>query len=392
MVNTLEKTNFDEIRPGVKAPAKDTILTPRFYTTDFDRMATMDLHVNEEELRAIIEEFRTDYNRHHFVRSEVFDQSWDHIQGDTRRLFIEFLERSCTAEFSGFLLYKELSRRIKDKNPLLAEGFELMSRDEARHAGFLNKAMSDFNLQLDLGFLTKSKSYTFFEPEFIFYATYLSEKIGYWRYITIYRHLEQNPEDRVYPIFNFFENWCQDENRHGDFFDAVMRTQPQMLDKPRNIFQKILDMPLFSEPGKVFSGKAWQRYIMLSWVTPKTWCRFFLLSVFATMYLNDTQRSDFYAAIGLDAREYDKHVILKTNETAGRVFPIILDVENPEFYERLEACVSNNEQLRAIDESSAPGFIKILRKLPVFAANLGQFWKLFQMKPLEVTEIQPAIL
>ncbi len=306
--------------------------------------------------------------------------------GDTRRLFVEFLERSCTAEFSGFLLYKELSRRIKDSNPLLAEGFQLMSRDEARHAGFLNKAMSDFNLQLDLGFLTKSKDYTFFEPEFIFYATYLSEKIGYWRYITIYRHLESHPENRLYPIFNFFENWCQDENRHGDFFDAVMRTQPQMLDKPSSLWQKLTDIPLS------FSGKAWQRYLMVSWVTPKTWCRFFLLSVFATMYLNDTQRADFYAAIGLDARDYDKHVIEKTNETAGRVFPIILDVNHPEFYSRLEICVCNNEKLRAIDASTASGFVKVIQKVPVLASNAWQLLKLFQLKPLAVNEIQGAIL
>jgi len=354
MVDSLKKPTFEEMRPGVKVPAKETILTPRFYTTDFDEMAAMNLSANEEELRAIIEEFRTDYNRHHFVRDEEFEQSWDHIDGETRQLFVEFLERSCTAEFSGFLLYKELSRRLKDKNPLLAEGFQLMSRDEARHAGFLNKAMSDFGLSLDLGFLTKSRSYTFFKPKFIFYATYLSEKIGYWRYITIYRHLEAHPEDRIYPIFRFFENWCQDENRHGDFFDAVLKSQPELLNN-------------------------WKA---------RLWCRFFLLSVFATMYLNDIQRAGFYASLGLDAREYDKEVIEKTNETAGRVFPIVLDVNKPEFYDRLERCVKTNEKLTAIVNSDAPKFVQFFQKLPHYAANGWQFVKLYLMKPINVEPMQ----
>jgi magnesium-protoporphyrin IX monomethyl ester (oxidative) cyclase len=380
MVDSLKKPTFEEIRPGVKVPAKETILTPRFYTTDFEAMGEMSVSANEDELRAIIEEFRTDYNRHHFVRDAEFEQSWDHIDGETRRLFVEFLERSCTAEFSGFLLYKELSRRIKDKNPLLAEGFLLMSRDEARHAGFLNKALSDFNLSLDLGFLTKSRDYTYFEPEFIFYATYLSEKIGYWRYITIYRHLEKHPEDRIYPIFRFFENWCQDENRHGDFFDAVMRAKPEMLNQPKSWLEKLKAFP------RSLSGKAWSRYFMVTLVPPKLWCRFFLLSVFATMYLNDVQRSGFYACLGLDAREYDKEVILKTNETSARVFPIILDVENPEFYERLEACVENNEKLTKIVNSDGSKFSKLLKKLPLYFANGGQFLKLYFMKPIDVED------
>ena len=357
MVNTLQKSEFDEMRPGIKVPAKETILTPRFYTTDFDAVAKMDISVNEEELKAILEEFRTDYNRHHFVRRGEFAQTWEHIDGDTRRLFVEFLERSCTAEFSGFLLYKELGRRLKNKSPILAECFTLMSRDVARHAGFLNIALSDFNLSLDLSFLTKSRSYTFFQPKFIFYATYLSEKIGYWRYITIFRHLEKHPEDKIYPIFNFFENWCQDENRHGDFFDAIMKATPNILNN-------------------------WKA---------RLWCRFFLLSVFATMYLNDIQRSDFYAAIGLDAREYDKYVIEKTNETAGKVFPVVLDVENPEFYGRLETCVKNNEKLREIDASNSPAPVKFLRKLPAFVSNGVQFIKLYFVKPIRVDHLEGTV-
>ncbi|MDY6936802.1 MAG: magnesium-protoporphyrin IX monomethyl ester (oxidative) cyclase [Cyanobacteriota bacterium] len=354
MVDSLKKPSFEEIRPGVKVPAKETILTPRFYTTDFEEMAKMDISANEDELLAILEEFRIDYNRHHFVRDEEFDRSWDNIEGETRQLFVEFLERSCTAEFSGFLLYKELGRKLKDKNPVLAECFTLMSRDEARHAGFLNKAMSDFNLSLDLGFLTKSRKYTFFKPKFIFYATYLSEKIGYWRYITIYRHLEQHPEDRIYPIFRFFENWCQDENRHGDFFDAIMKAQPQHLNDWR----------------------------------AKLWCRFFLLSVFATMYLNDIQRSKFYASLGLDAREYDIHVIEKTNETAGRVFPVTLDVNHPEFYQRLDVCVKNNEKLTEIVNSSQPKLVQLIQKLPLYLSNAWQLGRMYFIKPLDASQAQ----
>lgn len=357
MVNTLNKPEFDQIRDGVKVPAKETILTPRFYTTDFDEMAKMDVSLNEDELRALIAEFRADYNQKHFVRDEKFDQSWDHIDGETRRLFIEFLERSCTAEFSGFLLYKELGRRLKGKNPLLAECFNLMSRDEARHAGFLNKAMTDFKLSLDLGFLTKSRSYTFFKPKFIFYATYLSEKIGYWRYITIFRHLEANPNDCIYPIFKFFDNWCQDENRHGDFFDAILKSQPDFI----NTFKSRL------------------------------WCRFFLLAVFATMYLNDIQRSGFYEAIGLDAREYDKHVIEKTNDSAGRVFPVVLDVNHPKFYGCLETCVSNGEKLRAVDASNAPKPLKLLQKIPTYISNGLQFAQLYLLKPINTAKLEGSI-
>lgn len=343
--------------PATKTPVKDTILTPRFYTTDFDAMAAMDLRPNEVELEAICEEFRKDYNRHHFVRNEAFEGAADKLDPETRKVFVEFLEQSCTSEFSGFLLYKELSRRIKTKNPLLAECFAHMARDEARHAGFLNKSMADFGLQLDLGFLTANKDYTFFKPAFIFYATYLSEKIGYWRYIAIFRHLEKNPESKIFPIFNFFENWCQDENRHGDFFDALMKAQP---DTVRGLKARL-------------------------------WCRFFLLAVFATMYVRDVARKEFYEALGLDAREYDKYVIAKTNETTARVFPVVLNVEHPKFYTRLERIVANNDALAQADQGEVPAAIKALRKLPYWVANGFEMAKLFLMAPIRSEQFQPAV-
>ncbi|PQM34896.1 magnesium-protoporphyrin IX monomethyl ester [Prunus yedoensis var. nudiflora] len=265
-----------------KKAIKETLLAPRFYTTDFDEMETLfnteiNKNLNQAEFEALLQEFKTDYNQTHFVRNKEFKEAADKLQGPLRQIFVEFLERSCTAEFSGFLLYKELGRRLKKTNPVVAEIFSLMSRDEARHAGFLNKGLSDFNLALDLGFLTKARKYTFFKPKFIFYATYLSEKIGYWRYITIYRHLKENPEYQCYPIFKYFENWCQDENRHGDFFSALMKAQPQFLND-------------------------WKA---------KLWSRFFCLSVYVTMYLNDCQRTAFYEGIGLNTKEFDMHVIIE---------------------------------------------------------------------------------
>ncbi len=340
-----------------KKAIKETLLTPRFYTTDFDAVANMDISAQSEELLAVLEEMRADYNRHHFVRDEEFKQSWEHIDEKTRQIFADFLERSCTSEFSGFLLFKELSRRLKDRNPILSEIFNLMARDEARHAGFLNKSMSDFNISLDLGYLTKNRTYTFFKPEWIIYAVYLSEKIGYWRYITMYRHLEKHPEYQFYPIFRMFESWCQDENRHGDIFSALLRSQTSM----------------------------WQGW------KARLWSRFFLLSVFATHTLTVHERSDFYHLVGLDPKEYDRTVTRKTNETAARAFPVILDTEHPEFFPRLERCSDYNLKLAEIDNSQGSKAIKFLRKLPIIAAIFGNLLRLYLIKPIDAEAMRATV-
>ena len=82
---------------------KETLLTPRFYTTDFKQMGNLDISQNKEEFEALLAEFRADYNQQHFLRNEEFHNSQEHLNENLQTLFIEFLERSCTAEFSGFL-------------------------------------------------------------------------------------------------------------------------------------------------------------------------------------------------------------------------------------------------------------------------------------------------
>ena len=358
MVKTPVKPATEELKPGMKAPAKETILTPRFYITDFDAAANLSLNEQESELQAMLTEMRNDYNRHHFVRDNDFKTgSWDHLDETTREGFIEYLERSCISEFSGFLLFKELSRKLKNRNPILSEMFHLMARDEARHAGFLNKAMGDFNLSLDLAKVTKTRTYTFFPLEWVIYTVYLSEKIGYWRYIIIFRHLEKHPEKQFYPIFKKFENWCQDENRHGDIFNALLRSQP----------------------------KLWN-----TWKS-RLWSRFFLLSVFATHTLTVHERASFYESLGLNATEFDQEVIRKTNESSARAFPSVLDVDHPEFYPRLQRCSERNLKIKAIQESKGSKVLKTLRKLPLIAGIVGDLLRIYLIKPIDAEALRGTI-
>ncbi|MEM9120761.1 MAG: magnesium-protoporphyrin IX monomethyl ester (oxidative) cyclase [Cyanobacteria bacterium P01_F01_bin.56] len=343
--------------PSVKTAVEENLLTPRFYTTDFEKAATMDLSQGEDDLRAMLAEMRADYNRYHFVRDEEFEQGWEQIQGEERQAFIDYLERSCVSEFSGFLLFKELSRKLKQRNPLLAEIFHLMARDEARHAGFINKAMADFNIYLDLAKLTKNRTYTFFPVEWVIYAVYLSEKIGYWRYILIFHHLEQHPENKFYPLFNYFESWCQDENRHGDIFKALLRSQSHM-------------------------WRGWKAHF---------WSRFFLLSVFATHSLTVHERSKFYEMLGLDATAFDEEVVRQTNATAARAFPIMLNVDHPSFFKRLDRCVDRNVKLKAIADSHQPRPLKFCRKLPHIAGTAGDLLCLFMMKPIDTEALRGQV-
>lgn len=164
----------DEISESTRKAMTESLISPRFYTTDADAINRISVEHIRPQWNALMAEFEGDNNIDHFQRPADMDRDYSKLDPELYKEFTDFLISSITSEFSGCVLYAELRRKVD--NPDIKALFGYMARDESRHAGFINQWLKDFGIGVDLGLLTKVKKYTYFKPKFIFYATYLSEK------------------------------------------------------------------------------------------------------------------------------------------------------------------------------------------------------------------------
>jgi magnesium-protoporphyrin IX monomethyl ester (oxidative) cyclase len=325
---------------AIERARASSLLSPRFYSTDYAAMDKIDVSLVRKEFDQLLSEYEGDNNHDHFQRTEDFKSQIQDLPPDLRQEFLDFLVSSLTSEFSGCVLYNEIKKQVS--NPDIKALMGYMARDESRHANFLNMSLKDYGLGVDLGDLKRTKAYKYFKPKYIFYATYLSEKIGYARYISIYRQLEKTPEKRFHPIFRWFERWCNDEFRHGESFALIMRANPELL-----------------KGGNVFL------------------IRFFLVAVYATMFVRDHARPLLHEALGLKTADYDYEVFRITTECTKQVFPISLDTDNPAFRHLLETLLANSLALEAAKAQG--GVMGRLKQVMHGAKALTTFVRLYFM-------------
>ncbi len=341
----------DSAAEATERARNTSLLSPRFYRTDYKALDRLDMAPVRADFDALISEFERDGNRNHFERDASFRDEIRELPPALHAEFIDFLVSSITAEFSGCVLYNEIKKHVR--NPDIRRLMSFMARDEARHARFINRSLEDFGRHVDLGFLRRAKRYTYFRPKFIYYATYLSEKIGYARYITIYRQLERNPELRFHPIFRWFERWCHDEFRHGEAFAVIMRANPDLV---RGV--------------------------------NRLWIRFFLLAVFATMYVRDHNRPEMHRAFGLDPDSYDYAVLGITSEITRQVFPFTLDLDSPRF----RAGLTRLSQLdQAMGTARAAGGFTGKLKLAVLGAQAGLTFVRLYLLPVQRHDLPHSV-
>ena len=278
---------------------EDTILSPRFYTTDFEAMDRLDVGLVRSEWNAVIKELRADHNKNHFTKSDEFKNDLEQLSAGAAQgvqgLSGELADR-------GVLRLRALCR---DQEADQEQGYPgTVQLHEPRRGA--PRRLHQRNPQ---GSRYRRRSLVPHQSEEVHL---LSTEIHLLRDVSF-------REDRLRPL-------------HHDLpADGAASRAPVPPDLPlvRTVVQRRV-------PSRRGICAVDARRSVAAAGFNKLWIRFFLLAVFATMYVRDHMRPAFHEALGMEPTDYDMRVFRITSEISKQVFPVTLDLDDPRFLAGLE--------------------------------------------------------
>jgi hypothetical protein len=141
-------------------------------------------------------------------------------------------------------------------------------------------------------------------------------------------------------ISSVTERWCNDEFRHGEAFALLMRAEPHLM---RGL--------------------------------NKLWIKFFVLAVFATMYVRDHSRPVLFEAMGMVPTEYDFTVFRITSDITRQVFPLTVSLDDPRFKACLDKLLDLNSR---VEKAKAQGgVIGTIKRIGLSANAAFTFARLY---------------
>ena len=97
------------------------------------------------------------------------------------------------------------------------------------------------------------------------------------------------------------------------------------------------------------------------------------------MITNDKQRDSFFKNLKIDSFVYDLEVIINTNITASKLFPVNLNLSSPLFIKNLEQFLNTFISLQKVKQNNTFTNIAYLKTL-IQSIKLGS--KLFLLEPI----------
>jgi magnesium-protoporphyrin IX monomethyl ester (oxidative) cyclase len=213
-------------------------------------------------------EYEGDNNHDHFQRTPEFAaevaERFSQVSPELRQEFLDFLITSVTSEFSGCMLYNEIQKNVS--NPDIKALMRFMARDESRHAGFINQSLKDFGLGPGPG-----------RPEAHQGLHLLQAQVHLLRHLPV-------REDRLRALHHHL---------------PPARAPPRQALPPDLPLVRALVQRRIPPRRKLRADHARQPHLLRGGNV--LWIRFFLLAVYATMYVRDHTRPMLHEAMGLDS-------------------------------------------------------------------------------------------